>query len=49
MKVTVRLDEELIKKFSEVKEYLGIKDSGDVFRFLLVDYWRKIKREKNES
>jgi len=47
LRIAVNLEGESMKKFLEIKEYLGIGRSTDVFRFLIADFHRR-KIEKKE-
>lgn len=36
-------DEETIRRFREIKEYLGLKNDAEVFRLLVNSFWRKLR------
>lgn len=41
VKIYLRLDEEMSKRFLLVKKYLGLKNDTEVLRCLLADFWNK--------
>jgi hypothetical protein len=49
LRLYVRLDEELSRRFSQIQEYLGLKNSSEVMRMLINDFWRKHREELSKN
>lgn len=49
LKITVQLKDKTITKFKQVKDYLGLENDTEVFRFLIADYHRKNIKEKEQK
>lgn len=50
LRVYLRASGEIAKRFSRIKEYLGLKNDTEVLRYVINEFWREeLKKEEGKE